>query len=414
MGLVGGAAGKERDGERRPQGRAAARSHLSPPSPCVLAAGDPLAGEALVDLDEAGVVDRAEALGRRHHHHLKGGRGHRQRHAQVPADAEHHAQVLDPDVAGAARREVVIEHVRHPVVEHPGAAGGVPDHLVQHLGIGAERGPKRHALGGGHQVDAGEQLIDRLDARADARGVAQAIDRPGARLERRVGRRERFGRARGHDGELALLGGDRAAAHRRIEQMQPALAQACGEIAHEARRHRAREHHGRAGRQRRGGAVVAEQHRLDLGVIDHHDEQQPSASRRLGRGGRPGAAPLREPVHRLPRTSWPVTAKPARHRLAAMPKPIAPSPMKPIWCRGTWFRRLAERSEPGSPPEYHQRYCCHALASSSRQRLEELFGQPSFESRVRRLRSGNPPARIAENDLLAGGSHCQRERSLFA
>ena len=148
-------------------------------------------------------------------------------------------------------------------------------------------------------MDAGEQLIDRLDARADPRRVAQAVDGPRACLERRIGRRERRGHARSHDGQLALLRGDRAAAHRGVEQLYVALRQPRGEITHEAGRHRAREHHGCARRERRCGAVLAEQHSLHLGVVQHHDEQQLRAPRGLGRGGRLGAPALDQTRQRL-------------------------------------------------------------------------------------------------------------------
>ncbi len=136
----------------------------------------------------------------------------------------------------------------------------------------------------------GEQLVDRLDRRADAGDGAEAMDRPRAGRERGLGGGEGLGRAGGHDRELALAGGDRAAAHRRIEQMQALAREALAEPAHVGGGDRAREHHRGALLQRRGGAAAAEQHVLDLGLVDHHHHQQVGALGRRARARRRLAA----------------------------------------------------------------------------------------------------------------------------
>ena len=78
------------------------------------------------------------------------------------------------------------------------------------------------------------------------------------------------------------LGADRTAAYRRIEQMDAALGEARGQIADEGGRHRAAQDHRAARRQGFQRAILAEQHVLDLGVVDHHDEQKPSVLGRCG------------------------------------------------------------------------------------------------------------------------------------
>ena len=70
-----------------------------------------------VDLDEeSGIVDRAETARRRHHHDLKGGRRHRQRHAQALAVSSTSARSLTQMSTALLGVEVARQHVRHAVL----------------------------------------------------------------------------------------------------------------------------------------------------------------------------------------------------------------------------------------------------------------------------------------------------------
>jgi hypothetical protein len=123
------------------------------------------------------------------------------------------------------------------------------------------------------------------------------MDDAGDRLEHRPGGREGGIRAGGQDGERAVLGALHAAGHRRVQIEPSAPLDPPLHLGGECRRHGAAADHDRTRRQRfqRAGRT---QHLLDLGGVEHHQQQESRIPCGLGRAcGKPSAAG-RKALHR--------------------------------------------------------------------------------------------------------------------
>ncbi len=95
----------------------------------------------------------------RHQEHLvpRGREG--QRELVALAGFQHDTEIFDEDVHCRAWRVIAIEDVRHAVLEHPGRAGAVRDHFVEHAGIGTGLDAQSHRLCGGRDMHARQQLL---------------------------------------------------------------------------------------------------------------------------------------------------------------------------------------------------------------------------------------------------------------
>ncbi len=217
------------------------------------------------------------------------GAGQRQGEPGGTCRVEHQAQVLDEDVDGAVRGVVAGDDVGDPVLEHPAGAGRVGDDVIDLLQGQALFGGEGDRLARGGDVHAGQMLVDHLEGRARARFVAQPIDLGRHRLQGRVGPGEGGRGAGGHDRELAISGANRPAADRGVQIVAAGGLQTCGEGAGLIRVHGHAGDIDRAGRHGFGDARRAEQHRLGLGGVDHHPDDDLGSGD--GLGGLGGGAP---------------------------------------------------------------------------------------------------------------------------
>ena len=133
-----------------------------------------------------------------------------------------------------------------------------------------------------------------------------------------------------HDRQRAVLGLGRRARHRRVHERHPALLRAASPIRRAAAGPIVdMSMHSSPGSV--PGALVAEQHGLDLVTVDHHRDHHVAVRReRLRRGG-DGGAVARCPLAPLSRRCGSRRSARTRRatRLAAMREPMIPRPMKP-------------------------------------------------------------------------------------
>jgi hypothetical protein len=130
----------------------------------------------------------------------------------------------------AERGVVAGEDVGDAVLEHPGRAGGGGDDVVEGLGVGAGADAQRHGLGGGGDMDAGEELVDHLRRAAGPDLGAEAPDLAGDGAEHGGGLGEAGLGAGGHDGHAAAVGGDLAAGDGGVEHDEAAFGEAGGQV----------------------------------------------------------------------------------------------------------------------------------------------------------------------------------------
>ena len=144
------------------------------------------------------------------------------------------------------------------------------DHIKKGRSIHPFTQTQGHGLGRCRDMHAGKQLVDDLDLAARAGLVAQAVDIAGHGIEQGTDSRVGLGRGSGHHGHLATssLGG--AARNGRIDIKNAELGQACLQGDGPVRVDRGTHHKHTAGRHGGGAALVAKQHRLGLGSVDHH------------------------------------------------------------------------------------------------------------------------------------------------
>ena len=156
---------------------------------------------------------------------LVGGGGQRQWHGQLACGVQHDAQILDEDVDRRQRGVVTGQDVRHPVGKHPAGPGGVADHLVQLVGIGAGLDAQRHGLARCSNMNPGQVLVDHLDGRPHAGPVAQPVHLAGHRVQQATRSSKSLRLAGRHHRHLAVGGFDSTTGHRRVDQPQATLGQ---------------------------------------------------------------------------------------------------------------------------------------------------------------------------------------------
>src|ERR1700730_16941108 len=110
----------------------ASRPRISAPAapPWDLSVGNRDAGEFLEQLDDRRAVLFVEPLGARHLIYLLRHIGEQQRQAEPRGKRRLELLVLVRNVDRAARREVALQHARHPVLELHRGTGADPDHLI--------------------------------------------------------------------------------------------------------------------------------------------------------------------------------------------------------------------------------------------------------------------------------------------
>lgn len=210
----------------------------------------------------------------------------RQREAQAPSRVQHDPQILHEDFDRAERRVVPIQHVWHPVGEHPGIPGAVGNDFIQRARIGAGAGSQRHRLGRGSDMHPGQKLVHHLDGRTDPGLVAKPVYLAGNRPQRRVRIVENVRCAGGHDRQIAAFGADSAAGDRCVQHAVPAVLQPPGQVLRVIGRHGCGQDDDCPGRKLRHGPAVAKEHGFGLVRRRHHDEQDIRALRRFRRGDR--------------------------------------------------------------------------------------------------------------------------------
>lgn len=137
-----------------------------------------------------------------------------------------------------------------------------------------------------------EQLIHDLDLGTEAGLLTQAVDRGAHGLEHRVGDRVRRGGARRHHGQLSGRGARGTTGDGGVQVEHTPLGQPSPELSGPARVDRGAHHEDGPRAEPGGGPVGAEQHRLDLGRVDHDTDHDVHRGRQVAGGGerRPAVA----------------------------------------------------------------------------------------------------------------------------
>ena len=188
------------------------------------------------------------------------------------------------------RRIVVREHAGHAVVEHPRRAARRADHVEQHSRVEAEALAERHGLRARGQVDAGQQVVDELDARGIADARAHAVQRRGEHSQQGLAALEHRGIGGDHHRQRSVRGTRRAAGNRRVDHCEAARADAPGKVGRVGRADGRAQHDDAARLERVGDALRAEAHFVGLPGVNHHRDHDVGAGgdfgwRRANRGG---------------------------------------------------------------------------------------------------------------------------------
>jgi hypothetical protein len=173
-------------------------------------------------LDDGGGVETAGAALLQLGVEPLGCRGGRQFGADAGGLVEADAKVLAHPVDGEAEVELVAHHRVPAVLEVPRVRGTLR-HSVEDA-VHVETRLEAEGQGFGRALDRGraQDLIDHL-GELSATGGAEVRDRPGERIEHRLGAREHVGVAPAHHRERAVLGARLPTGHRCIDEADAAL-----------------------------------------------------------------------------------------------------------------------------------------------------------------------------------------------
>ena len=139
-------------------------------------------------------------------------------------------------------------------------------------------------------MDSGQQLVDHLERRADARAVSELVNHGGDRIQNRTRARKGFWASRGHHSQLPQRGLGRAAADGGVQIEQPRRGGLFGEAPRIVGRHRRRSDDDAARLHRARGGLAPEQRRLGLSRVDDDDQRDVGIGERIrGALGRPAA-----------------------------------------------------------------------------------------------------------------------------
>src|SRR5262249_44493534 len=112
-------------------------------------------GQARVDAGDRGIVIATHAGARCHQEHLQCCRGQRHRKPPLTRHVLNDAEILHENIDCASRRVITVEHMRYPVLKHPGIASRPGNHLVDLAQIEALLRGKRDSLARCRNVHAG-------------------------------------------------------------------------------------------------------------------------------------------------------------------------------------------------------------------------------------------------------------------
>ena len=181
--------------------------------------------------DEVAPVVVAEAGGDGAHEHLEHGRARRGRYTQHAAGLDDEPGVLgrqsERELRGAIAR---VDRLDHAVEVEVGDAVGTkdPDRLLHRdPRLGCEREPFEADPSRGE----GDEAVHQLHGVPEAQG-SEVHERPSERLQHGSDARHRVVVAADHEREHPVLGSDRAAGERGLDQVVTGPLQSCAELAH--------------------------------------------------------------------------------------------------------------------------------------------------------------------------------------
>ena len=119
--------------------------------------------------------------------------------------------------------------MRDAVLEHPGIAGAIGDHLINLVGIGTGANGQRHGFAGSGDMHASQQLIDHLDHRTGANFITQTINLAGNRVEHVFTLGVGSWRPGGHHGHFAGHGLGGTAGNRAVDHQETHIIETLAE-----------------------------------------------------------------------------------------------------------------------------------------------------------------------------------------
>src|SRR5919206_2393958 len=274
------------------------------------------AGQLLDELEQRRVVEGAVALGLEAGDELGDDRPERDDDPGLAGGGGHDAQVLVVQLDAEPGREVAAEHCRRLAVEDR-VAGQAPRE-DPHRGLGVDPVGLQEDDGLRDQLDGAgdDELVGRLDRLAGA-GRPHVHDGPADRLEDRPAVGEVLRTAADHDREGPVDRALLAAAHRGVEDADPALPARLGDPRRHVRADRA---HVDVQGPRLGQAVeavLADGDRLDVGGVGDHRDDDVGVPHRLREAAGATPAPLHAPLgtYSSPtQPSYPASASRPRYR----------------------------------------------------------------------------------------------------